>query len=158
VSLTAAVFSLLSQTTENRKVEARKPLIFRGPIFGFYRQNPTLRQSPLGLYAQARESVVCNTGYKFSVILLIPQSSPRQYLSAPSAMLRCADITGRALEYRRGKMHEDSGVFLRGSRGQRGALRRGWYGKFAGILQGKIRQRVSSVRILMTVVCEGNIR
>jgi hypothetical protein len=55
-------------------------------------------------------------------------------------------------------MHEDSGVFLRGSRGQRGALRRGWYGKFAGILQGKIRQRVSSVRILMTVVCEGNIR
>jgi hypothetical protein len=35
----------LSQTTENRKVEARKPLIFRDPIFGFYRQNPTLQQS-----------------------------------------------------------------------------------------------------------------
>src|SRR5215471_14298163 len=26
----------LSQTTENRKVEARKPLIFQDPIFGFY--------------------------------------------------------------------------------------------------------------------------
>ena len=36
----------LSQTTENRKVETRKPLIFRDPIFGFYLQNPTLRQSP----------------------------------------------------------------------------------------------------------------
>ena len=31
--------------TENRKVEARKPLIFQDPIFGVYRQNPTLRQS-----------------------------------------------------------------------------------------------------------------
>src|SRR5215510_14850360 len=38
----------LSQTTENRKVETRKPLIFRDPIFGFYLQNPTLRQSPKG--------------------------------------------------------------------------------------------------------------
>src|SRR5262249_14250918 len=36
----------LSQTTENRKVEARKPLIFQDPIFGFYLQNPTLRQNP----------------------------------------------------------------------------------------------------------------
>src|SRR5262245_12356547 len=35
----------LSQTTENRKVEARKPLIFRDPIFRSDRQNPTLRQS-----------------------------------------------------------------------------------------------------------------
>jgi len=35
----------LSQTTENRKVDARKPLIFRNPVFGFYLQNPTLRQS-----------------------------------------------------------------------------------------------------------------
>src|SRR5262245_6164 len=35
----------LSQTTENRKVETRKPLIFRDPIFGFSLQNPTLRQS-----------------------------------------------------------------------------------------------------------------
>jgi hypothetical protein len=34
----------------------------------------------------------------------------------------------------------------------------GLYGKFAGILQGKIRQRVSSVRMLMIVACEGNMR
>ena len=38
---------VLSQTTENRKVETRKPLIFRDPIFGFSLQNPTLRQSRL---------------------------------------------------------------------------------------------------------------
>src|SRR5262249_54061509 len=38
--------SALSQTTENRKVEARKPLIFYDQIFGFYLQNPTLQQSP----------------------------------------------------------------------------------------------------------------
>ena len=44
--LTQALMVALSQTTENRKVEARKPLIFQDPIFGFYRQNPTLRQSP----------------------------------------------------------------------------------------------------------------
>jgi class 3 adenylate cyclase len=36
----------LSQTTENRKVEAPKPLIFRDSAFGFDLQNPTLRQSP----------------------------------------------------------------------------------------------------------------
>ena len=71
-------------------------------------------------------------------------------------MLRYADITGRALEDRRGKMLEDSGVFLRGSRGQRGDPRRGLYGKFAGILQVEIRQWVSCVRMLMIVVCEGN--
>ena len=67
-------------------------------------------------------------------------------------MLRYADITGCAPEYRREKVREDSGVFLRGSRGQRGDPRRGWYGKFAGILQGEIRQRVSRVRMLMIIV------
>src|SRR5262249_18310627 len=36
----------LSQITENRKVEALKPLIFRDPIFGFCLQKATLRQSP----------------------------------------------------------------------------------------------------------------
>jgi hypothetical protein len=41
----------LPQTTENRKVEARKPLIFRDPIFRSYCQNPTLRQSPPGRLA-----------------------------------------------------------------------------------------------------------
>ena len=55
-------------------------------------------------------------------------------------------------------MLEDSGVFLHGSRGQRGDLRRGLYGKFAGILQIEIRQRVSRVHILMIVFCEGGIR
>jgi hypothetical protein len=55
-------------------------------------------------------------------------------------------------------MLEDSGVFLRGSRGQRGAPRRGLYGNFAGILQVEIRQRVSSVCMLMIIVCEGNMR
>ena len=72
-----------------------------------------------------------------------------------------AEVTPRdtvGLEYRREKMLEDSGVFLRGSRGQRGDPRRGLYGKFAGILQVEIRQRVSSVRMLMIVLCEGNIR
>ena len=71
-------------------------------------------------------------------------------------MLRYADITGRALAYRREKMLEDSGVFLRGSRGQRGAPRRGLYSKFAGILQVEIRQGVSRGRMLMIVLCEGN--
>ena len=46
--LTQALMVALSQTTENRKVEARKQLIFRDPVFGFYRQNPTLRQSQMG--------------------------------------------------------------------------------------------------------------
>ena len=35
-SLLMEVFWALSQTTENRKVEACKLLIFRDPIFGFY--------------------------------------------------------------------------------------------------------------------------
>ena len=35
----------LSQITENRKVEAPKPLIFRDPILGFCLQKATLRQS-----------------------------------------------------------------------------------------------------------------
>src|SRR5215831_10142642 len=35
----------LSQITENRKVETRKWLICREPIFGFCLQKPTLRQS-----------------------------------------------------------------------------------------------------------------
>jgi hypothetical protein len=40
-------------------------------------------------------------------------------------MLRHADITDRAPEYRREKVREDSGVFLRGSRGQRSDPRHG---------------------------------
>ena len=71
-------------------------------------------------------------------------------------LLRDADITHRALEYRREMVREASGVFLRGSRGQRGDPIRGLYGKFAGILQGKLRQWVSRVRMLMSVVCEGH--
>ena len=38
--------SSLSQITENRKVETRKPLIFQDPIFGFYLKKATLRQNP----------------------------------------------------------------------------------------------------------------
>jgi hypothetical protein len=55
-------------------------------------------------------------------------------------------------------MLEDSGVLLRGSRGQRGDPRPGLYGQFAGILQVEIRQRVSSVCRLMLVVCKKTIR
>jgi hypothetical protein len=60
-------------------------------------------------------------------------------------MLSYADITGRAPEYWREKVREDSGVFLCGSRGQRGDLNRGLYGKFAGTLQVAIRQQGSRV-------------
>jgi hypothetical protein len=56
------------------------------------------------------------------------------------------------------KVHEDPGVFLTGSRGQSGDLHRGLYGKFTGILQVEIRQRVSSIRMLIIVFCEGDIR
>jgi hypothetical protein len=73
-------------------------------------------------------------------------------------MLCLADIPGRTPEYHREKVLEDSGVLLRDSRGQRGDPRRGLYGKFAGILQGKIRQRVSSIHMLMIIVCEGTMR
>jgi len=53
-------------------------------------------------------------------------------------------------------MREDDGVVRRGPHGQRGDPRRGLYGTFAGILQEKLRQWVSHVRMLMSVVCEGN--
>jgi hypothetical protein len=59
------------------------------------------------------------------------------------------DLTGRAPKYWRDKVREHAGVLLDGSRGQHGDLRRGFYGKFAGILQGEIRQQVSNVRMLM---------
>jgi hypothetical protein len=52
-------------------------------------------------------------------------------------MLRSADITGHALEYRREKMREDSGVFLSGSRGQRGDSRRGLYGQIYRYFAGR---------------------
>jgi hypothetical protein len=54
-------------------------------------------------------------------------------------MLRYADISGRVPEHRRAKGLENSGVFPRGARGQRGDSRRGLVGKFAGILQVEIR-------------------
>jgi hypothetical protein len=41
-----ALHQALSQITENRKVEARKPLIFRNPICGFCLKKANLRQSP----------------------------------------------------------------------------------------------------------------
>jgi hypothetical protein len=48
-------------------------------------------------------------------------------------------------------VREDSGVFLRSSYGQHSDTRRGLYGKFAGILQVEIRQRVTDVRMLIIV-------
>jgi hypothetical protein len=56
------------------------------------------------------------------------------------------------------KVHEDPGVFLTGSRGQSGDLHRGLYSKFTGILQVEIRQRVSSVRMLIPIFGEGSRR
>jgi hypothetical protein len=47
---------------------------------------------------------------------------------------------------------------VRGSHGQGDKASGGFYGKFAGILQVEIRQWVSSVRMLMIICCEGNIR
>jgi len=71
-------------------------------------------------------------------------------------LLCYVDITSHATEYQRKKVREDFGVFLRGSRGPRSDPRRGWYGKFAGILQVDIRQRVSRVRMFMIASCEGS--
>jgi hypothetical protein len=68
------------------------------------------------------------------------------------------DIPGCAPEYRRAKVREDFGVFLCGSRGQRGGPRRRLCGKFAGILQGEIRQRVSRVGMLRIGAGEGTMR
>ena|SRR6266478_8917838 len=42
-----ADMGVLSQITENRKVEARKPLIFQDAVFEFYLEKATLRQSPV---------------------------------------------------------------------------------------------------------------
>jgi hypothetical protein len=73
-------------------------------------------------------------------------------------MLRQAGITGRAPAYQRAKVREDSGVFLRGSRGQCRDPRRRLYGQFAGILQVEIRQRVSHICMFMIIACEETIR
>ncbi len=55
----ARLASALSQITENRKVEAPKPLIFRDPIFGFCLQKATLRQSR-SLHQERRDTTCCN--------------------------------------------------------------------------------------------------
>jgi hypothetical protein len=59
-------------------------------------------------------------------------------------MPRQADVTG--------------GVFLPGSLRQCSDPRCGLYSKFAGILQGELRQRVSCVRMLILGACEGTMR
>src|SRR5262245_31728237 len=79
-----------------------------------------------------------------------------RYLYAPYAMRRYADLTGHALEDRRHQIREAAGVLRCGPHGQRGDPRRGLYGQFAGILQVEIRQWGSRVRMLMSVLCEGN--
>jgi hypothetical protein len=81
-----------------------------------------------------------------------------RYLYAPSAMLRQADVAGRAPAYRRAKGHKASGVFLPGALRQCSAPCCGWYGQFAGILQGELRQQVSRGRMLMLGACEGTMR
>jgi hypothetical protein len=73
-------------------------------------------------------------------------------------MLRPADVTGHAPEYQREKVRKASGVFLHGAVRQCSHPYRGWYGQFAGILQGKIRQQVSRGHMLMIVACEGTMR
>jgi hypothetical protein len=55
-------------------------------------------------------------------------------------------------------VREDAGVFLRGSCGQRDDPRRGLYGIFAGISQGKVMLQVSSVGILLAIFGVGNMR
>ena len=60
-----------------------------------------------------RLQILCDLAYTTGLPL-------DRYLYAPYAVLSHADITGRAPEYRRDKVLEDSGVFLRRSRGQRG--------------------------------------
>jgi hypothetical protein len=117
------------------------------------------KTAQLRILCPSRRAAVYNKGYLLSVALLPPHRTPfDRYLYATHVLLRHADITGRTPEYGRANVCEEFGVFLWGSRGQRGGPRRGWCGKFAGILQGKIRQRVSSVSMLMFVVGEGAMR
>jgi len=111
-----------------------------------------------GGYAHARECVVGHEGYRFFVTVLIPQASPRQ-VSLPSVCH--APLCGPHRpppKCRREKVCEDSGVLRHGSRGQGGDPRRRVYGKFTGILQGKLRQEVSSVHRLRSRFCEGTMR
>jgi hypothetical protein len=119
---------------------------------------PTTKRRDSGCYAHTGEYVVDNKGYRFSVTLLIPQGYPQQVSLSQHITLIHADIMGRAPEQRREKVLEDSDVFLHGSRGQHSDPSRGLYGKFTGILQVEIRQRVSSVRMLMIIFCEVTIR
>ena len=46
--MTSRAGPYMSQITENRKVEIRKPLIFQHVIFSFGLKNATLRQNPRG--------------------------------------------------------------------------------------------------------------
>ena len=101
---------------------------------------------------------MCNNGYRLSVTWLIPQSSYREVPLRPYAMRRQADVTGRAPEDRREKGRQACSVFLHGAWSQRSDPRCAWYGQFAGILQGELRQRVSRVRMLMSVAGEGTRR
>jgi hypothetical protein len=86
------------------------------------------------------------------VVLLTPQGSPLKRDLCSVCHAHPCRHTGHAPEYQEEKVLEDFDVFLRGSRGQRGDPSGGFYGKFAGILQGEIRQRVSSVRMLMILI------
>jgi len=83
---------------------------------------------------------------------------PSMGIFTPSTTRSAALLSQAALSSTgREKRLEDAGVFPRGSRGQRGDPRRGVDGKFAGILQVEIRQRVSRVCMLMSALCKGNV-
>jgi transposase-like protein len=69
----------LSQITENRKVEAPKPLIFQYPIFGFCLQKATLRQSPLETVHAVLAPLGCQINIAFIERLNL---SMRQHVAA----------------------------------------------------------------------------
>ena len=90
-----------------------------------------------------------NKGYRGSVTLLLSQGSPHQgSLRSVHHAPPCGASQAALPEFRREKVREDSGVFLHDSCGQCGDPHDGLYGKFAGILQGKLRRAVDNLLII----------
>jgi len=126
-----------------------------------------LHQNPLayiptknGMTLEFRSSWgVCGVQQRLQILCDLAYITGLPSLSIFMSRITCsahADIACCALEYRREKVLEDSSVLLGDSRGQRGDPSRRLYGKFAGILQVEIRQRVSGVHILLPSLFEGN--
>jgi hypothetical protein len=107
---------------------------------------PTTKRRDSGCYPHTGEYVVGNKGYRFSVILLIPQGYPQQVSLSQYITRSHADIMGRAPEQRREKVLEDSDVFLHGSRGQHGAPSQKCY------------DHAMTVTLSQSVACEGTMR